>query len=90
MKKFGDPALYKSFVSGIVTKRTLNQNKNINIIAYKNAGNVLTPEILGPPKSGALGLTLFSLMVNLRLYYRNVWIVCAKQTSAFDLLSITL
>jgi len=30
--------------------------------------NVLTPEILwGPPKLGALGLSLFSLMVNLRL-----------------------
>jgi len=25
---------------------------------------VLTREILGPPKSGALGLSLFSLMVN--------------------------
>jgi len=28
---------------------------------------VLTPKILGPPKIGALGLSLFSLMVNLRL-----------------------
>jgi len=28
---------------------------------------VLTPQILGPPISGALGLSLFSLMVNPRL-----------------------
>jgi len=28
---------------------------------------VLTPKMLGPPKSGALDLSLFSLMVNLRL-----------------------
>jgi len=28
---------------------------------------VLTPKIFGPPKSGALGLSLFSLMVNPRL-----------------------
>jgi len=28
---------------------------------------VLTPKILGPPKSGALGLNLFSLLVNPRL-----------------------
>jgi len=29
---------------------------------------VLTPEILEPPKSGAPGLSLFSLMVNPRLH----------------------
>jgi len=28
---------------------------------------VLTPKIFGPPKSGALGLSLFSLMLNPRL-----------------------
>jgi len=28
---------------------------------------VLTPNILGPPKSGALGLSLFSLLENPRL-----------------------
>jgi len=33
MKKFGDPVVYRSFVSGTVKKRALNQNKNTNIIA---------------------------------------------------------
>jgi len=33
---------------------------------------VFTPEILGAPKSGALGLSLFSLMVNPRLAVRDV------------------
>jgi len=28
---------------------------------------VLTPKILGPPQSGTLGLSVFSLMVNPRL-----------------------
>jgi len=31
--------LQKSFVSGIVKKRALNQNKNANMTAYRNAGN---------------------------------------------------
>jgi len=31
---------------------------------------VLIPKTLGPPKSGALGLSLFSLMVNPRLTFR--------------------
>jgi len=39
MKKFGTPLLYRAFVSGIVKKRALNQNKNTNTIAYKKAGN---------------------------------------------------
>jgi len=43
----------------------LNQNNTTNTIAYKNAVNRLhNPKILGPPKSGALCLSLFSLMVN--------------------------
>jgi len=29
----------RSFVTGIVKKRGLNQNKNTNIIAYRNAEN---------------------------------------------------
>jgi len=43
----------------------LNQNKNI--IAYKNAGNRPYSGNFGTPKSGALGLSLFNLMVNPRL-----------------------
>jgi len=42
----------------------LNQNKNTNIIAYKNAGNGPYYRNFGAPKNGALGLSLFSLMVN--------------------------
>jgi len=34
---------------------------------------VLTPKILGSPKSGALGLSLFSLMKNLRLPPTNTF-----------------
>jgi len=64
MKKFGNPCLYRSFVSGIVKKRALNQNKYTNTIAYKNAGNHPYSRNFGPPKSGVLGLSLFSLMVN--------------------------
>jgi len=59
--------MLRSFVSGIVKKRALNQSKNTNIIAYKNARNCPYSQILVPPKSGALGLSLFSLMVNPRL-----------------------
>jgi len=33
---------------------------------------VLIPEILEPPESGALGLSLFSLMVNLRLHRSRI------------------
>jgi len=33
---------------------------------------VLTPEILGPFKIGGLGLSLFSLMVNLRLVVHKI------------------
>jgi len=34
----------------MVRKRALNQNKNTSVITCKNAGNFLTPKILGPPK----------------------------------------
>ena len=34
---------------------------------------VLTPKILGPPKIGALGLSLYSLMVNPRLPQIWTW-----------------
>jgi len=33
------PLLQRYFVSGMVKKRALNQNKNRNINAYRNAGN---------------------------------------------------
>jgi len=48
------PILYRSFVSGIVKKRALNQNKYTSTIASKNAGNrpysrnFRTPKIGGP------------------------------------------
>jgi len=44
------PVLYRSFVSGIVKKRALNQNKNTNTITYKNAGNRPYSRNFGPPK----------------------------------------
>jgi len=34
---------------------------------------VLTPKILGPPELGALGSSLFSLMVNPRLFMSKWW-----------------
>jgi len=43
-------------------------DKNTNIMLTEMLEIVLTPKILGPPKSGALGLTLFSLMINPRLH----------------------
>jgi len=42
----------------------LNQNETTNIIAYRNAGNCPYSQNFGAPKIGALGLSLFSLMVN--------------------------
>jgi len=48
------------FYSGIVKKRGLNQNKNTNIMLTEMLEIVLTPESLGPPKSGALGLSLLA------------------------------
>ena len=59
--------LLSSFVSGIVKKRALNQNQNSNITAKKLWKFSLLPKAWGPPKLGALGLSLFSLMVNPRL-----------------------
>jgi len=50
---------------------------------------VLTPKILGPPKSGALGLSLFSLMANPRLmrcasYIKSMQIVSQQDTKGPD------
>jgi len=42
--------MLRSFVSGIVKKRALNQSKNTNIIAYKNARNCPYSQILVPPE----------------------------------------
>jgi len=39
LQSFALILLQRSFVSGIVRKRALNQNKNTNTIAYRNAGN---------------------------------------------------
>jgi len=55
------------FVSGIAKKRALYQNKNANKLLTKMLEIVLTPKLLGPPKLGTLGLSLYSLMVNPRL-----------------------
>jgi len=49
----------------MVRKRVLNQ-KNTNVIT-KMLEIILTPKNLVPPKLVALGLSLFSLMVNPRL-----------------------
>jgi len=49
-------------------KSALNQNKNTNVIAYRNAGNCpYSQNFEAPPKSGDLALSLFSLMINPRL-----------------------
>jgi len=45
------PVLKRSFVSGIVKKRALNQNKNTNIIAYRNAGNCSYSQNFGAPRN---------------------------------------
>jgi len=50
----------------------LNQNKNRNTIACKNVGKYPS-KILGTPKSGAPGLSLFSLMVNPHLPQDQTW-----------------
>jgi len=42
----------------------LNQNKNKMQLFTKMLEIFLTPKILGPPKSVALDLSVFSLMVN--------------------------
>jgi len=41
----------RSFVSGIVKKSALNQNKNTNIIAYRNAGNFPYSQTFGAPQN---------------------------------------
>jgi len=47
----------------------VNKQKATKIIAYKNAGNSpFFQTFWKPSKSEALGLSLFSLMVNPRLY----------------------
>jgi len=46
----------------------LNQNKNTNIIAYRKGGNCPHSQ-----NFGALGLSLFSLMVDPRLYNGHTW-----------------
>ena len=72
--------LLRSFVSGIVKKRALNQNKNTNIMLTEFLKIVFTPKNLGPPKSGALGLSLFSLMVNPRLSLSVLFTLCFELT----------
>jgi len=45
------PLLYEYFVSGIVKQRALNQNKNTNIIAYRNSGNCSCSQNVGVPRN---------------------------------------
>ena len=61
----------RSFVSGIVKKCALNENKNTNVMLIEMLEIVLTPKILGLPEIGGLGLSLFSLMENPRLPTMN-------------------
>ena len=51
--------LLRSFVSGIVKKRALSQNKNTNIMLTEFLKIVFTPKNFGPPEIGALGFSLF-------------------------------
>jgi len=44
------PLQQRSFVSGIVKKRGLIQNKNTNVIAYRNAGNCPYSQNFGAPR----------------------------------------
>jgi len=60
--------LWRSYVSGIVKKRALKQNKNKYNCLQKCWKLSLTPKFWGPTKSAALGLTLFSVMVNPNLH----------------------
>jgi len=77
------PVIYRSLVSGIVTQHALKQNKNINTITDKNAGNRPYSRIFEGPKSGALGLSLFILMVNPRLLQVHY---CKKDKEHFTIL----
>jgi len=65
MKKFGDPVLHRSSVSGIVKKCALNQNKNTNTIALLEKMLEIVPKFSGPENRG---LSLFSLTVNPTLH----------------------
>jgi len=47
------------FVSGIVKKRALNQNKNTNIMLTELLEIVFTSKILGPPEIGGPRLKPF-------------------------------
>jgi len=66
---------YRSFVSGIVKKCALNQNKNTNLIAYRNTGNCPYSQNFGVPRNrgprlkpflpsgrSAPGLALFTVL----------------------------
>jgi len=43
--------LWRSFASGIVRKRALNQNKITNVIPYKTAGNFPYSQNFGAPQN---------------------------------------
>jgi len=60
-KSLETSVLYRSFVSGTVKKRAVNQNKNTNIIAYKNAGNCPYSRNFGAPKIAGPRLKPFQL-----------------------------
>jgi len=53
------PSIEIYFVSGIVKKRALNQNKNTNIMLTEMLEIDLTPKILGPPEIGSPRLKPF-------------------------------
>jgi len=59
----------------------VNQNKTKIQLLTKIREIVLLPKFWGPPKSAALGLSLFSLMVNPRLSLRQStrqWACCEE------------
>jgi len=46
------PFLKRSFAGDTVKRRALNQNKNTNTIAYRNAGNCPYSQNFGAPEIG--------------------------------------
>ena len=51
LQSFALILLQRSVASGIVRKSALNQNKNTNVITYKNIGNIPYSQTFGAPKN---------------------------------------
>jgi len=67
LNKFAHTCYRDHFCQRHSKKHVLNQNKNKYNCLQKCWKLSLLPKFWGPPKSGALGLSLLSLIVNSRL-----------------------